>query len=249
MHVILTGATGLVGSGALAQLLAHMKAGGPITQVSVLSRKPVPMAEGKPNVTVIRHTDFKNYPPEILKELDGAEACIWALGISQTQVGKDEYVTITKEYPLAAAKAFSSLSPKFKFIYVSGEGTTQTPGYFTPFFARVKGETETQLLDLPKTHPSLRPFSVRPFYIDRANHPEVIEAQRHRSSMSDYYDILGPVVRRITSIHSPTELLGDFFIKLATGDGEPLQGDDLLGGGRIVPNKAFRRIMREERGV
>lgn len=126
---------------------------------------------------------------------------------------------------------------------------TQTPGYFTPFFARVKGETETQLLALPKTCPSLRPFSVRPFYIDRANHPEVIEAHRHRPSMSDYYDILGPVVRRFTSIHSPTELLGDFMIKLAVGNGAPLQGDDLLGGGRIIPNKAFRRIMKEETGA
>lgn len=89
MHVILTGATGLIGSGVLAQLLAHMKSGGPITRVSILSRSPVPMAEGKANVVVIRHADFKNYPPEALKELSGAEACIWALGVSQTQVGKE----------------------------------------------------------------------------------------------------------------------------------------------------------------
>lgn len=89
MHVILTGATGLIGSGVLAQMLAHMKSGGPITRVSILSRSPVPMAEGKANVVVIRHADFKNYPPEVLKELSGAEACIWALGVSQTQVGKE----------------------------------------------------------------------------------------------------------------------------------------------------------------
>jgi len=35
-----------------------------------------------------------------------------------------EYVQITYDYPLAAAKAFSSLSNsgKFNFVYVSGEG-------------------------------------------------------------------------------------------------------------------------------
>lgn len=89
MHVILTGATGLVGSGALAQVLASMKTGGPISRLSILSRSPVPMAEGQENVTVIQHKDFEKYPPEVLKQLEGAEACIWAQGISQTQVGKE----------------------------------------------------------------------------------------------------------------------------------------------------------------
>lgn len=89
MHVILTGATGLVGSGALGQLLVHMKAGGPVSRVSILSRSPVPMAEGKDGVTVIQHKDFEKYPSEVLKQLEGAEACIWAQGISQTQVGKE----------------------------------------------------------------------------------------------------------------------------------------------------------------
>lgn len=35
-----------------------------------------------------------------------------------------EYIRITHDYPIAAAKAFSSLSNtgKFNFVYVSGEG-------------------------------------------------------------------------------------------------------------------------------
>ncbi|KAJ7610771.1 hypothetical protein FB45DRAFT_875534 [Roridomyces roridus] len=43
---------------------------------------------------------------------------------AQTQVDKNEYVRITYDYPLAAAKAFSTLSEKdhFNFVYVSGEG-------------------------------------------------------------------------------------------------------------------------------
>jgi hypothetical protein len=34
--------------------------------------------------------------------------------------GGSEYVRITVDYPVAAAKAFSTLSDKFKFVYVSG---------------------------------------------------------------------------------------------------------------------------------
>jgi len=43
---------------------------------------------------------------------------------SLTHIYCSEYVRITHDYPLAAAKAFSSLSDtgKFNFVYVSGEG-------------------------------------------------------------------------------------------------------------------------------
>ncbi|KAL1638311.1 hypothetical protein SLS56_000119 [Neofusicoccum ribis] len=259
MHIILTGATGLVGSGTLVQVLANMKAGGPISRVSILSRSPVPMAEGKEGVTVIQHKDFEQYPAEVLKQLEGAEACIWAQGISQNQVGKEEYIKITQDYPLAAAKAFSGLHDPFKFIYANlstpltdraGEGATQTPGRFTPIFGRVKGAAETQLLGLPATagHASLRPYAVRPAFVDKAGHAEVVEQQRGRTPLRDCLGlVMGPPVRAFAGgFHSPTALLGDFFVRLAVGDGAPLAGDDVLEGGRIVPNKAFRRIMLED---
>ena len=56
MHLILTGATGLVGSGVLARILSLPP--GVISRLSILSRRPVPMAEGKPGVTVIEHKDL-----------------------------------------------------------------------------------------------------------------------------------------------------------------------------------------------
>jgi len=126
-HIILTGATGLVGSAALAHMLS-MPAG-KISRISILTRRPVAMAEGKPNVSVINHSDFTSYPPELLETLKGADACICALGISVTQVSKEEYVKITVDCPVAAAKAFSGLSDNFKFIYVSGEGRVHHPEF------------------------------------------------------------------------------------------------------------------------
>jgi len=86
-HLILTGATGLVGSAALAHVLSLPA--GKISKLSILSRRPVPMADGKTNVEVIIHKDFTTYGPEVLDKLKGAEGVIWAQGISVTQVDKE----------------------------------------------------------------------------------------------------------------------------------------------------------------
>lgn len=87
MHLILTGATGLVGSATLDAML-KMK---DITKISVLSRKPVPMAThaNDPRVHVHVHQDFESYPQELLNQLSGANGAVWALGISQNQVSKE----------------------------------------------------------------------------------------------------------------------------------------------------------------
>ena len=84
MHVILTGATGLAGSG----VLHHMLTNETIQTISILSRRAVPMAEGQSKAKVIIHTDFTSYPDSLLQQLKGAEGCVWALGASQTEVTK-----------------------------------------------------------------------------------------------------------------------------------------------------------------
>ena len=82
MHLILTGATGLVGSG----VLQYMISSPAVTTVSVLSRRPVPQAEGHEKVKVIIQKDFNSYPTELLEQLKGAEGCVWAQGISILKV-------------------------------------------------------------------------------------------------------------------------------------------------------------------
>lgn len=86
MHLILTGATGLVGSACLHAMLTSKT----VTTVTVLSRRSVPQAEGHPKVQVILHKDFKDYPTEVLEKLKGAEGCVWALGVSQNDVPNKE---------------------------------------------------------------------------------------------------------------------------------------------------------------
>lgn len=74
MKVIVTGATGLVGSALVRWCIASTK----ISQALVLTRKPLPdTITANPKVTVIQHDDFASYPPELLAKLAGAEGCLW----------------------------------------------------------------------------------------------------------------------------------------------------------------------------
>ena len=59
MHLILTGATGLIGTAVLDAMI-NMK---DVTKISILSRKPVKMAEdaNDPRINVIIHNDFEKY--------------------------------------------------------------------------------------------------------------------------------------------------------------------------------------------
>ncbi|KAL9021138.1 MAG: hypothetical protein Q9185_001677 [Variospora sp. 1 TL-2023] len=166
-HIILTGCTGTAG----AAVLAHCINSSTIAKISVLSRRPVKQAEGKDKVQVLIHKDFNSYPHSLLSKLEGASSCVWALGISTSQVNASEYRVITYDYGLAAAEAFASLSPAFNFVYISGAKVSRTPGRFTPLFARVKGEAEASLLALRSEHPGLRIWNVRPAFIDETQSP------------------------------------------------------------------------------
>jgi uncharacterized protein YbjT (DUF2867 family) len=87
MHLILTGATGLVGSSVLDAMLKNTT----ISKISILSRRPVPMADDAkdPRVRVIMHKDFESYKPELLDQLKDADGCVWALGTSQMNVTQE----------------------------------------------------------------------------------------------------------------------------------------------------------------
>lgn len=250
MHVILTGATGLVGSAVLDSLIKTKD----ITKISILSRRPVKFADDAkdPRIKTIIHTDFNKYDSSVLEQLRGASSCVWALGISQSKVSKEEYVKITKDYGLAAAKSLATLgttTEPFRFIYVSGEGATQQPGYFSAIFARVKGETETALAELAAApNSTLRADSVRPAAVDAQKHeairPYIPDPGLALKAMMA---VLGPPIRTFySSFHSPTEMLGDFFVRLAMGKvDDKIEGPGAfkLKGQWVIENVGVRRVM------
>ena len=76
MKVIITGATGLVGSAIVRSCISHSK----ITSIIVISRRPVPKSVSEnPKVTQIIHDEFLVYPEELLGVVDDAVACLWSV--------------------------------------------------------------------------------------------------------------------------------------------------------------------------
>ncbi|KAK0734512.1 hypothetical protein B0T26DRAFT_74629 [Lasiosphaeria miniovina] len=159
MKVIVTGATGLVGSGVLAACIADER----ITHVFAMSRRPLPKAlADDPKVTSIIHHDFGSYPPDILSELAGVEACIWAIGGRAHQFPDIEtYKAVQVDFPVAAANAFlDNLVPqlpagkRFSFMFCSdrhAEWDEKKPLWFNPDTRRIHGEAEQELCDLADT--------------------------------------------------------------------------------------------------
>ncbi|KAF2033904.1 hypothetical protein EK21DRAFT_97987 [Setomelanomma holmii] len=238
MHLILTGATGLVGASVLHNMLAQES----VKRISILSRRPVKMAEGHEKAKVIIHKDFKEYDKALLEELKDANGCVWALGVSQNDVDKEKYVEITHDYPLAAAQAFSTLHPDspFTFVYVSGEGATQTPGMFTPIFGRVKGQIETALFEFGKQNAMFKVYNVRPGGVDWTSHPEI---HPYIPNQALYKKVLiAPLNVVYKGLMTPTQPMGRIFAELAMSKGEPLQGSGIGMEGTLVTNAAIRRI-------
>ncbi|CAJ2512543.1 Uu.00g055580.m01.CDS01 [Anthostomella pinea] len=242
------GFKGLVGSGVLDAMI-KMK---DVTKISILSRRDVKMVQDikDPRVKVIIHNDFSKYDPAVLSQLKGASGCVWALGISQTQVGKEEYVKITKDYSLAASEAFQGLAPDsepFNFVYVSGYGATIEPGRGAAIFARVKGETELALASMRKANPLFHASSVRPCGIDASAH-EAIKPYIPTPPM--WHRLLVPLMMapiRIgySNLHSPTQELGRFLTEMAMGKyrfDSPAKDVQMVGQFPILENSAFRRL-------
>ena len=150
MKIIVTGATGLVGAEVLRQAIIDDQ----IESITAIVRKPLSIQH--PKITTILHQDFMDYSglESVFKMND---AILWCLGISQSQVSKEQYHAITYDYTIAAAKAIVSVNPSMAFIFLSGMGADSTEQSRT-IFARVKGKAENALLKMALT----KLFIVRP---------------------------------------------------------------------------------------
>lgn len=156
MRLILTGATGFVGGEVLDQALKDPSIG----RVTVLTRRPLGRTAPKLKEIVLRN--FLDYS-SVRNDLQ-ADACIWCLGVSQTQVSRDEYVKITYDYAMRAAEAMFAVNPELNFCFLSGARADHEEKSRV-YYGKIKGRTERELLKLkPARVYSFRPGFIAPAY-------------------------------------------------------------------------------------
>ncbi|MFO0624937.1 MAG: hypothetical protein U0325_04915 [Polyangiales bacterium] len=152
MKVILFGATGMVGRGALQACLDDPG----VTRVLAVARTAPEVTHAK--LEVLLHKDFTDYTG-VEAQLQGWDACLFCLGVSAAGMSEADYRRVTYDYALAAGRTLARLNPAMRFLFVSGQSTDST-GTSRMMWARVKGETENALLALP-----FQAFMLRPGYI------------------------------------------------------------------------------------
>jgi uncharacterized protein YbjT (DUF2867 family) len=195
MKVVLFGASGMVGQGALRECLLSPE----VNAVLTIGRR----AEGPTHAKLrqLAHADFTDFEP-LASELTGFDACLWCLGQSSSGMSEADYTRVTHDYAVAAARVLLRQNPTMRFVFVSGAGTDET-GKSRSMWSRVKGKAENALRAMPfQAVHCFRPGVIQPLQGIRSRTP----------SYRMLYAVLAPlfpVVRLVAGKHVlTTERLG-----------------------------------------
>lgn len=163
MRIVLFGATGMIGSGALLECLEDPRV------EAVLSVTRRPLGRTHPKLTELVHHDFHAFDG-VRESFRGFDACIFSLGVSAAGRSEEDYRHITVDITLRAAEALVSVNPDVTFCYVSGQGTDSSE-QGRQMWARVKGHLENRLLAMPMEAYMFRPGFILPVKGVRSSTP------------------------------------------------------------------------------
>ncbi len=135
--IVLLGATGLIGTECLRQALDDDR----ITQITVLSRSPLPVRHHKISEIITPLEEIEKYHTVFT-----ADAVLCALGTTIKKAGSQEaFRKVDFEFPLRAATLAHGQGTKH-FLLVSALGANARSSVF---YNRVKGETEEAVMKIP----------------------------------------------------------------------------------------------------
>jgi len=138
IHLVIVGATGMVGGYALRYALDHAAVG---SLTSVGRRK---LGISHPKLQELLHKNFADCSA-LADALSGQGAAVYCLGTYTGSVSDAELRAITATYTIEFARVLRSSSPNAAFSFLSGNGADPT-GRSRLAFARYKGEAEKALL-------------------------------------------------------------------------------------------------------
>ena len=153
INVIITGATGMVGEGALHECLQHES----IESVLVIGRKSCAVTH--PKLKEIIHADFFDLST-IAENFKGYNACFFCLGVSSLGMNEMNYKKLTHTLTMHFAATFLQQNQGSSFCYISGAATDSTEKGKL-MWARVKGKTENDLMKMNFK----QAFNFRPAFI------------------------------------------------------------------------------------
>jgi len=155
VKVILFGASGMVGAGVLRECLLDPT----VEQVLSVGRRP--LGRSDPKLRELCLPDVADLSG-VEDRLGGYDACFFCLGVSSAGMSEAEYRRVTHDLTLSVAGTLARRNPSMTFVYVSGVGTDSSEKGRS-MWARVKGQTENDLLRLPfKATFMFRPGIIRP---------------------------------------------------------------------------------------
>ena len=141
MRVILFGGTGMVGQGVLRECLLDPR----IDSVLAVGRTSV--GQRAPKLEELLLSDVGDLSG-VEGRLCGYDACFFCLGISSAGQSEAAYRRVTHDLTIRVARTLVGLNPGMTFVYITGAGTDSTERGRS-MWARVKGQTENELLRMP----------------------------------------------------------------------------------------------------
>ena len=140
MNVVLFGATGMVGQGALRECLLDDG----VRRVLAVGRAATGQRHEKLREVVVPDVaDLSSVEGELV----GFDACLFCLGVSSAGMSEADYTRLTVDLTLAVARTLLRLNPEMTFVFVSGTGTDGSERGRV-MWARVKGKAENALLGM-----------------------------------------------------------------------------------------------------
>jgi uncharacterized protein YbjT (DUF2867 family) len=205
MRILLTGATGLVGQGALRECLRDPA----VTGVVALGRQPSGQSDTKLSDLVC--PDFADLGA-IKDRLQPFDACLYCAGAPPLGTPEAGYRHVTLDLTTNVARTLARLNPAMTFVYVSGAHSDPDSRLM---LLRIKGETERALAALPIRTVMFRPGGIQPVHGVRSPHP----------TLAAVYGLTAPLmglgVQLFPGVMTTTERLGRAMLQVLRQDNPP----------------------------